>query len=94
MIKKILRYIGRSWKDEAAPPPHPLIKIIPPFLIELLGYLIVIVLLLALTKRQGQPHSQQAINKPIESKPQQHPKAIRQSKSIELMQPLTHEQRS
>lgn len=35
--KKIVAYITRSWKDKE--PPHPLIKILPPFLWELLSYL-------------------------------------------------------
>jgi hypothetical protein len=38
-LKKIVAYILRSWEDEPKPPPLKL-KIIPPFFIELLSYLI------------------------------------------------------
>jgi hypothetical protein len=37
-FKKIVAYIFRSWKDEPKP-PHPRLKTLPPFLLELLSYL-------------------------------------------------------
>jgi hypothetical protein len=46
-LKKIVAYIFRSWEDEPSY-THPLnkYKILPPFLLELLGYLIVPAMLL------------------------------------------------
>jgi hypothetical protein len=38
-LKKIVAYIFRSWEDEPEP-THPRLKILPPFLLELLSYLI------------------------------------------------------
>lgn len=43
-IKKIVAYIFRSWDNEPEP-PHPRLKILPPFLFELLAYLLGIVIL-------------------------------------------------
>jgi len=45
-IKKIVAYITRSWDNEPGYYTHPRIKILPPFLWELLVYLMVIALLL------------------------------------------------
>ena len=47
-LKKIVAYIFRSWKDEPGYYTHPRIKILPPFLWELLVYLMVIALLLSI----------------------------------------------
>lgn len=41
---KILKYIFRSWKDEPIQ-PHPLLKIIPPFILELIAYLMAIAII-------------------------------------------------
>jgi hypothetical protein len=38
-FKKIVAYIFRSWEDEPEP-THPRLRILPPFLLELLAYLI------------------------------------------------------
>jgi hypothetical protein len=38
-LKKIVAYILRTWEDERRPPPARL-RILPPFLLELLSYLI------------------------------------------------------
>lgn len=38
-LKKILAYIFRSWEDEPGS-THPRLRILPPFLLELLAYLI------------------------------------------------------
>jgi hypothetical protein len=38
-LKKIIAYIFRSWENEPTL-PHPGLKIIPPFFLELLAYLI------------------------------------------------------
>jgi hypothetical protein len=38
-LKKIEAYIFRSWEDEPGY-THPLLKILPPFFLELLAYLI------------------------------------------------------
>lgn len=50
MIKKLYRYIGRSWRDEIEPPPHPQLKVIPPFLFEVLSYLIKLAIVVTLLK--------------------------------------------
>lgn len=50
MIKKLYRYITRSWRDEPIRPTHTGIKIIPPFLFEIIGYLMLIVVVVALLK--------------------------------------------
>jgi hypothetical protein len=44
-LKVIITYIFRGWEDEPTL-PHPLIKIIPPFIIELVSYLIGIAIVL------------------------------------------------
>lgn len=38
-LKKIVAYIFRSWEDEPGY-THPRLKILPPFFLELLAYLI------------------------------------------------------
>lgn len=38
-LKKIVAYIFRSWEDEPTP-PHPQMRFIPPFLFEIIVYLI------------------------------------------------------
>ena len=38
-LKKIGAYIFRSWDDELDP-PHPRLRILPPFLMELIAYII------------------------------------------------------
>jgi hypothetical protein len=38
-LKNIVAYIFRSWEDEPEL-PHPRLRILPPFLLELLSYLI------------------------------------------------------
>jgi len=38
-INKLLKHIFRSWEDEPGY-THPRLKILPPFLLELLAYLI------------------------------------------------------
>jgi hypothetical protein len=38
-LKKIVAYIFRSWKDEPGY-THPGLKILPPFFLELISYLI------------------------------------------------------
>jgi hypothetical protein len=38
-LKKAVAYIFRSWEDEGSP-PHPLLRLIPPFFFQLLSYLI------------------------------------------------------
>lgn len=43
-LRKVVAYVSRSWGDET-PPPHPRLKMIPPFMLELLAYLIVISIL-------------------------------------------------
>jgi len=43
-LKKLITYIFRSW-DKEPNPPHPKLKILPPFLLELLSYLIVLAIL-------------------------------------------------
>ena len=50
MIKKLYRYITRSWRDEPIRPTHTGIKIIPPFLFELIGYLLLIAIVVNLLK--------------------------------------------
>jgi hypothetical protein len=43
-LKKILAYIFRSWEGEGDK-PHPKLQILPPFLLELLSYSILISIL-------------------------------------------------
>jgi len=38
-IKKIVAYIFRGWDNEPAP-PHPRLRILPPFFFEVIAYLI------------------------------------------------------
>jgi hypothetical protein len=38
-LKKIIAYLSRSWEDEPGY-THPRLKILPPFFLELLAYLI------------------------------------------------------
>jgi len=45
MRSSILKHILRSWRDEPSPPPHPLMRILPPFAWELMGYLLGIAIL-------------------------------------------------
>lgn len=51
MIRKLLKYIFRSWRDEPIRPTHTGIKIIPPFLFEITGYLMLIALLSHLVRK-------------------------------------------
>jgi len=44
-LKKVVAYIFRSWEDETSPPPHPRMKIISPFMLEVILYLIVLSIL-------------------------------------------------
>ncbi len=39
MFRKIIQYITRSW-DETNQPKNPIFRVLPPFLYELLAYLI------------------------------------------------------
>ena len=39
-IKKLIDYITRSWDNEPTAPPHPRIKHLPPFLWEILSYIV------------------------------------------------------
>jgi len=43
-IENILSYILRGWNEEPDP-PHPLMKILPPFIYELISYLIGLLIL-------------------------------------------------
>jgi hypothetical protein len=43
-FKKIVAYIFRSWEDEPGY-THPRLRILPPFLLELLAYLIGVAIL-------------------------------------------------
>jgi hypothetical protein len=43
-IKKIRAYIFRGWEDEPTK-PHPRLKIIPPFILEAISYLIGVVII-------------------------------------------------
>ena len=49
-LKTILNYITRGWSNENNPPTHSGIKIIPPFLFDLLGFLILIVVIISIIK--------------------------------------------
>lgn len=44
MLKKVFKHIFRWW-DEDDQLPHPLIYLVPPFLIEVLGVVIVLALI-------------------------------------------------
>jgi len=44
-IKKIRAYIFRGWEDEPTK-PHPRLKIIPPFILEAISYLIGLAIIL------------------------------------------------
>lgn len=48
ILKKLLSYILRSWEDEPGAPTHPLIKILPPFILELLAYLLALSIVIKL----------------------------------------------
>jgi len=43
-FKKIVAYIFRSWEDEPGY-THPRLKILPPFFLEVIAYLIVLAIL-------------------------------------------------
>lgn len=48
MKRTIIDYVTRNWDDEPNKPPHPLIKILPPFVWELLSYILGLAILFQL----------------------------------------------
>jgi hypothetical protein len=46
-LKRIVKYVFRTWQEEPEP-AHPLIKVLPPFFIDLLGWTFVVGLLYSL----------------------------------------------
>lgn len=44
-VKKIIAYVTRGWDNEPGGAPHPRLKILPPFLIELLSYVLLITII-------------------------------------------------